>query len=42
VQFAGATYTVDAADAGKTITVLERAMNATGGASSRSAGKVIT
>ncbi|MNF36526.1 hypothetical protein D3C85_1105620 [compost metagenome] len=39
VQFSGPTYTVLAADVGKTITVLERAVSASGlGASSRSAG----
>ena len=39
VQFSGPTYTVVAADVGKTITVIERAVSSTGsGASSRSAG----
>lgn len=41
VQFSGPTYTVLPADAGKTITVLEQATNPSGGASARSAGKVI-
>ena len=38
VKFSGPTYTVEASDAGKTITVLEQATNASGGASSRSRG----
>ena len=41
VQFSGPTYLVDAADVGKSVTVLERATNPNGGASSRSAPMVI-
>lgn len=37
----GGTYTPVAQDSGKTLTVLERAVNAAGGASARSAGVVI-